>query len=178
MTVSDISAYGPGEDATLAEARSWLREQVNKGATCPCCKRFAKVYKRVLPPASGEVLIALYQAGALDGVYRFLPELIAESVSSRTAQQGGYGTLSHHWDLIRAQPGDRDDGSTRTGWWTVTEKGVAFVEGRETVPKYAILYGGRCLDLEGPQFTIAQCLGEHFDYGELMSMAIPTGVSI
>jgi len=154
------------DDMTLREARDELRELVDEGHRCPCCTQFAKVYRRNLPSASAQVMIALYHAGG-DREFVFLPDVL-ETVGARTAHQGGYGTLGQFWGLMERQAGEREDGSNRVGWWRLTALGRDFVLGRATVPKYARLYNGRCLGVSGEPITINAALGAKFDYRELM----------
>jgi hypothetical protein len=154
------------DDMTLGEARDILRGLVKEGHDCPLCTQFAKVYRRSFPAASARILILLYrEGGRFDYVY--LPDLLPK-VGANTASQGGYGVQSVHWGLIERQPGTRDDGSDRVGWWRLTEDGRHFVEGRITVPKYVKLYNGRCLGVEGNPISIQQALGKKFRYDELM----------
>lgn len=159
------------DDMTLKAARDTLRPLVREGHTCPCCRQFAKVYKRALPSASAVVLIAMYRwrGERTDEGWIFIPDLLTQTSLSRTAQQGGYGLLSHHWGLIEKQVGTREDGSDRVGFWRLTEKGRLFVRSLDTVEKYALLYNGRCLGHEGPQINIHDALGKKFDYSELMA---------
>jgi hypothetical protein len=154
---------------TLKAARDILRTQVMGGGAprCPCCGQTAKVYKRALPSATARVMIALYRAGATNGTYVFLPDLL--DGMKGTPHQGGYGTLAHFWGLMEVQPGERADGSKRVGWWRLTPQGVAFVEGRARAPKFARLYAQRCLGFTGEPITIRDALGNKFDYNELMS---------
>jgi hypothetical protein len=86
----------PG-DVTLEEAQNWLREQLDGGAECPCCHRFAKVYRRRLNAGMAVSAIRLYRAGA-ESDYVELSKLM------------GYGnevTRLHHWGLVEPRPGNR-----------------------------------------------------------------------
>lgn len=168
----DFDGDEPRPEWTLARAQEWLRARVKKGAECPCCKRFARVYDRKLPSASVRVLIALYRLEGKEGrEYVQLPPLLDQlglSTLKRTAHQGGYATLSHHWALIEAKPGERKDGSKRVGWWRLTDLGREFVLEQTKVSKYARLYGQRLLRVHGEPIGIRDALGNHFDYRELM----------
>lgn len=156
------------DDMTLKEAKDLLRELVmgGKGHICPTCTQFAKIYRRALPSASARVLIAMYRR-APSGDWVDIPALL--DTLKGTAHQGGYGTFSHHWELIAPQPGQRDDGSTRVGRWRLTISGIAFVREELQVPKYAHVYNNRRLKLDGPRIGIRDALGKKFDYTELMS---------
>jgi hypothetical protein len=45
---------------------------------------------------------------------------------------------------------------------------MAWVQNQVAVAKYARIYDSRCLNLTGPDTTIADSLGSRFDYRELM----------
>jgi hypothetical protein len=154
------------DEMTLGEARDELRELVERGHECPCCRQFAKIYRRKLPVATCRVMIELYRLGAWDE-YVYLLNVLDEMTG--IAHQGGYVTMAHWWRLMEQQPGEREDGSDHVGWWRLTPLGVQFVRGEATVPKYARLYDGRRMGLSGEPVTISDCLGHRFDYGELMA---------
>jgi len=163
------------DEMSLGDARAWLRARVQEGAECPCCRQFAKSYDRKLPSASARLLIALYRYDDAEGrEFVYLPPLLdrfGATILKGTPHQGGYGTLSHHWGLIEAQPGEREDGSNRVGYWRVTDLGREFALERATVPKYARLYGNRLLGLHGEPISIQDALGNKFNYRELMEGA-------
>jgi hypothetical protein len=143
---------------TLREARDELRGLVDHGHRCPCCTQFAKVYRRKLHSQMAVALIKLYRAGA---AYEWvhLPAV---------TRMGGDSAKARYWGLIVEETERRDDGG-RSGWWQLTEDGIAFVTMRLRVPKYARVYDGRCLGLHGEPVTICECLGSRFSYDELMA---------
>ena len=151
---------------TLGDARDELRQLVHDGHRCPLCQQFAKVYRRTLPSATGRTMIELYHVAGAAPDYTFLPDVLDRMTG--TPHQGGYGTLGHFWGLMEREPGEREDGSDRVGWWRLTPLGVRFVLRQAQVPKYAHLYDGRCLGLHGKPISISECLGNRFNYGELM----------
>src|SRR5580765_8069466 len=153
------------DDTPLGEARDWLRRQVYRGATCPCCTQFVKVYRRTLPNATARVMIALWHRDEGQN-FVFLPDVLDRMTG--TPHQGGYGTLGQFWAWLQQQPGERADGSNRVGWWRLTDPGRSFVLGHHTVPRYAHLFNGRCLRLSGPPWSIRDALGTRFDYNQLM----------
>lgn len=141
---------------SLEEARGWLREQIDEGADCPCCDRFAKAYRRKLNAGMAASLIRMYRAHGLE--FGYLPELF------------GYGnefTRLRLWGLIEPMEERRDDGG-RIGWWRITAKGEAFAIGRLRVPRYARVYDAQLLSLEGDPVSIRDALGSRFSYDELM----------
>jgi len=46
--------------------------------------------------------------------------------------------------------------------------GLAFAYKRISVPKFKYIYNDTVFDTEGPDIDILDCIGEHFDYNELM----------
>jgi hypothetical protein len=102
------------DDMTLAEARDILRGWSRRGTSARSV-RSSRRSTGAFPAASARILILLYrEGGRFDYVY--LPDLLPK-VGANTASQGGYGVQSVHWGLIERQPGTRDDGSDRVGWW-------------------------------------------------------------
>jgi hypothetical protein len=83
---------------------------------------------------------------------------------------GGDATLAHHWGLISAQPGERDDGSDRVGWWRLTNNGRNFVLGRLFIRRYAMVYNSACHSHAGKWWSIYDALGNKFDYQDLMGL--------
>lgn len=148
-----------GDDVSLGDARDWLRERVDSGERCPCCKQFAKVYRRKLNSTNAMLLIRAYRVAGCAPFH-------APTVLSSHA--GGEWARLLHWGLIADLHLERDDGG-HAGWWRVTEDGERFVKGRVSVPKYVRIYDGRCLGLQGDLVSIRDCLGEKFDYAELMA---------
>jgi len=157
------------DDYFLGEAREWLWERWEAGVKCPCCNRWAKVYRRALPAACARVMIALFQYKGWEGrEYVHLPTELLDHMTG-TAAHGGSGTEGRHWGLMEQAPGLRPDGSNRMGYWRLTALGRDFVNGNACVPKYAVIYGGECLRLEGREWWIFDALGRHFNYQDLMA---------
>ncbi len=143
---------------------------VHDGDNCPNCGQLVKLYRRTLPSATARVMIALWHVNE-GRQYVYLPQIL--DGMTRTPQQGGYATYGHHWKLMKQQPGVRDDGSNRVGWWRLTNLGRDFILGQATVPKYAHVYNNECFGFSGPQWTIQQALGTKFNYHALMVSAPP-----
>lgn len=148
--------------STLREARDWLRVRAEDGERCPCCTQYTKVYKRKINSSMAADLIAMYRAYATE--WGYLPTL------RRRASRKGNREESklRYWGLVEEEIERRPDGG-RSGWWRVTEDGARFVRMEVTLPKYARIFDGRCLGLTGPPVSIRDCLGDAFNYDELMS---------
>ena len=151
------------ELVTLAEARDWLRERIDEGEQCPCCEQLAKVYRRKIHAGMARALVMMFKAAPVgEPIYK---PLVLRGVGAAARDE----SLCRYWGLIEPDEGRRDDTSSRTGWWKVTDKGGLFVLGAITVPKYARIYDGRLLNLTGDPVSIRDCLGKSFDYAELMA---------
>lgn len=144
---------------TLEEARQLFHELKfdAEGVVCPTCDRFGKAYNRNIHASMAAVLIRMYQESKTDWVY--LPDLPQKSRDSAALA---------YWGLVEEETVRRPDGG-RAGYWRVTEKGCAFVENRITVPKWAECYNKKCDRIFGPDWSIIDALGKHFDYHELMN---------
>lgn len=149
----------PPVGCSLAQARDWLRLRVAEGERCPCCTQFAKVYKRKITSTSAAALITLWRAAG--PTWAHLPTVLDR-------KQADEAKLLH-WGLLEGETISRPDGG-RAGWWRVTELGAAFVRGEVRVQKYCLIYDSRCLGLDGPDVSIVDCLGDRFDYAELLAL--------
>ncbi len=143
----------------LADAREILRSLVDDGHRCPCCTQFAKVYRRKLHATMARDLIRVYRTQGHRWFH--LPTVHGK-------HPGDFAKLAH-WGLIEEEPLRHPTDGSRAGWWRVTFPGATFVNGWSRVPKYARIYDGRCLNLTGDPVGIRDCLGDRFNYDELMA---------
>ncbi|WP_037065874.1 hypothetical protein [Pseudonocardia acaciae] len=144
------------DTAPLGQAREWLRQHaVGKGAACPCCQQRAQVYHRGIHAGMARALVVMYREHGT--------EWQNKTVTLRGLGSGARDeSLLRYWGLLEEDQRPREDGG-RAGWWRVTPLGRAFVLGEATVPKYARVYDGRCLGLDGEAVSIVQCLGKRFN---------------
>lgn len=143
-------------DATLAEARAWLRGRIDAGERCPCCTQFAKVYRRKIYGTMARTLIRMWRKG---GTTEWVDMTAVDRGHGNRG--GGDDAKLRYWGLIEPHP-------EHEALWRVTPAGEQWVLGNTTVPCYARIYDGRCLSLVGDPVTIRQALGKRFDYDELM----------
>jgi hypothetical protein len=115
------------------------------------------VYRRKLNSRMARAAIRIYRSHGIDG-WVHLPSV---------AGDGCEGGKLRYWGLLIEEPELREDGG-RSGWWRLTSPGLQFVRREMRVPKYARIYDSRCLGLVGEPVDIVDCLGEKFDYRELM----------
>lgn len=179
---------------TLQEAQTILRDRLHdkldEGDHCPTCMQWAKRYRRPLTSAMayGLVLVAREQQRNSKDPYRHtftqhgmdikgewlhVENFLKNYPSIPASLRGDFAKL-RHWGLVEQAWGKRPDGSTRNGYYRVTDLGFAFVGGRVSVASHAVLYNGECQGLTGEPITIKQALGKEFDYDEIMhDMQLP-----
>lgn len=150
----------PDDSMTVGEARDWLREHVEKGAECPLCHQFSKVYRRTITSAMARALALIWHEGGWG-------KKLYVHVPSVDPARGGDVAKLEHWGLLEEERTVRTDGG-RAGYWRLTRRGEEWLEGRISVPKYARVYNGKLLSLTGPAWTVFEALGKRFDYRELM----------
>lgn len=152
-------------DTPLGEVRDELRAELMAGEAvcCPACTQLAKIYKRTIHATMARVLILMHRHGGDAEGWIQVPTLLTE----HKIRLGDESKLAC-WDLIERFEGVREDGSKNVGIWRVTDKGRAFVRAEIVLPKYAHLYDGRVLGHSGDFVSIGDCLGDRFDYAELM----------
>lgn len=150
----------PDDSWTLGATRDWLRERAERGAKCPCCTQFTKVYRRKVNAAMARALILMWKEGDLGRrLYVHVPSI--------DPTRGGDVAKMEYWGLIEEERAIRIDGG-RAGYWRVTRRGEDWIEGKVTIPKYARVYDGKLLSLSGPAVGIHEALGDWFRLDDLM----------
>lgn len=141
---------------------------MNDGHICPCCGQLVKTYKRSLNCSMALVLIYMNRFNKMDffhvedwlkGIGK--PELRADFHKLR------------FWGLLEAKVATREDGSKRNGYYKITGRGIAFSEGKLTVPEKAIIYNNKFQGFEGEEIDIRKALGKKFNFDELMGKFSP-----
>jgi hypothetical protein len=165
------------QKTTLVEAKKWLRARFGKGATCPCCNQFVKLYRRPFNKSMAYVLllIACYFQGDPVEEWLHVPSYISEMVSDHprraAAVRGDWAKLKF-WGLIEEKPEIRADGSPRVGYWKLTSLGRQFVKRQVKVPSHVYIYNGEPLQRAVDELiTIDDALGTEFNYDEIMGNA-------
>ena len=154
-------------DASLEDARAYVRQRLDDGVECPCCGRLAKRYVIKLNSTIAAWLVALTRITEQGNTWAHAREASA-CVVGAGASAVGYAYLQH-WGLV--EQADKDAG--RSGHWRPTDFGVEFVRNRVLVPKCVVLWNNRLEGFGGELVTIRDALGSRFDLKELMA-ARPT----
>lgn len=150
---------------TLDILRATFLDRLKKGdeMTCPCCGRFAKIYKRRLHTSIALQLIQLYRLGG-SVAYVHASQLIGDGVAG-----AGDFTKAKYWNLIEPMTVDTGGEKKASGYWKLTVEGWRFVKAGMSIPEFAILYDDKVLEMAGRMVSIQDCLGKKFDYSALMS---------
>ena len=149
---------------TIEEGKDYLRANYDEGCTCPCCGQYVKAYRRSVYSSVARDLMHLYNLQSKEDRHYHISEI-------RLTTSGG-GDLAKlvSWNLVEEMSKDPNNTRQRTsGYWKISPLGKRFVENNAKIRKYAVYYNNKFLRFEGGLVNIRQCLGDKFNYEELMS---------
>lgn len=139
------------------------KDKLDEGFKCPCCGRYSQRYRRKLNTNMCMVLISLYKSNVREFVH--VEKWLQEQGLPRS---GDFHKLVH-WGLLDKLVEDREDGSSRNGYYRLNGRSLLFVEGKLPVHEKAVILNGKFQEFEGELVTIQQCLPEKFNYENLMN---------
>ena len=143
----------------IEAAKAWLRQEaLGKGALCPVCNRFTKIYKRQITSSMARFLITFW---------REHKDFDYHHVGRDYRKCGDYGKLAY-WGLLESRR-DSSDRKKDSGFWCITPEGYNFIHETILLKKYAHVYGSHVLSFSGPSITITDALRTGYSYKELMS---------
>lgn len=134
----------------------------DKGYYCPCCNSFLKRYRRRLNANMAVTMVAMFRKKKF-GFIR-----VEEFMRVNGYQRSGDFPYLVHWGMLEKMPGKREDGSSKTGYYKLTDKGRQFVLHQITAQQTLVIYNGKVEGFEGSEISIEEALGKKFDYRELM----------
>jgi|18_taG_2_1085343.scaffolds.fasta_scaffold65661_2 hypothetical protein len=149
---------------TLEEAKEHLRENYKDGTRCPCCDQFVKQYKRKINSTMAYGLILMNKNPSW-----LHSETFFHSIEKVPSSIRGDLPKLRHWGLIEKEESGKEDGNPNQGLYRITQAGKDFVAKRITVSKYAYSYNNKIQGFSEESCTIDQCLGNNFNYSELMA---------
>lgn len=155
------------DSESLASAKGrWQALIEGEGGRCPCCGRWGKVYRRPLNARMAAAMIWLSQNGGLtDWVH--LPTKAPRWITR------SYQTANlRWWGLLERKPNDPEVSDTSTsGLWRLTQKGIDWINGRTTVPKFLWTYDDAVVREDEPLITVQECLTirSSFSYTDMMA---------
>ncbi len=147
---------------TIEEARVFLKENIRKGETCPCCKQKVKMYSRKINSGMVLFLIGLYKLTKRNGRQYFSNTFVMQEMNL-TATSLDYSVLKH-FGLI-AENFNTDTKKKKSGEWMITNLGLEFIEGKVSIQENVLLYNNRVNGFEGRKVEIKDVTD--FDYGDL-----------
>jgi hypothetical protein len=163
MDTAQLDLFDQPAGKSLAEARRELFAELDDGAVCPCCDQYAQRYRRPVDCGMARCLILAYRLGKGredEGRWVHVSELAETLAIVPTI------ATTARWGLAESRK-NTDTKKKDSGWWRLTDLGVAFVLGETTVPKYAVTWNG-VNKLDGDPIGIVEALGRSFNYPELM----------
>lgn len=113
----------------ITSGESFLERHRKSGAVCPCCKKLVKEHKRFMTEG---LVILMRQMRDSPYIWQFLGRGSRDPRALNGGKiAGGYNDLWHPpWELTR---GNTDE---PPGWWQLTERGLAFLDGRLVIPSW------------------------------------------
>lgn len=133
-----------------------------KKQDCPCCGRYAQMYRRKLHYTAVKKLISLYSLGGEDQ-YVHTSRLVVKGDTSI-----GDFSKAKYWGLIEEAISSSEMKKT-SGLWKLTPKGVLFVKNKIQIPRTAFIFNDTFFGFSDDLVSISECLmGGGFDYSEIM----------
>lgn len=150
-------------EKTLEEAKQVLRDNWEDGVECPCCSQYVKLYKRRMNKQMAKSLVLLSNETGW-----FHLDEAKDKRKFPTALAVDFAKL-RFWGLIEQAEGVRIDGSTRSGFWRITNHGRMFINLEVSVKSHVKIYNNASYGLTGDYVLIDEVLcSEGFNYQELM----------
>lgn len=143
-------------DDIVEELKVHIPKEYHDGTTCKNCGHYIKVYKRKISSTIAKCLLHMLKEQSRNGdkhinIQEFFLNLKIERADL---------TKTRWWGLIS---------SSEEGYWRLTEKGKHFIKGKIKISKYVYEYSSRPIIFSGPLINITNCLGEKFDWNEMMN---------
>jgi len=148
---------------TIKEAKIHLRENFNKGTSCPCCGQFVKLYKRRLYSSQAAALIHVWKKFGQEWFHK---NNISEKKILIMISGGDFAKL-RYWGLVVEQENIETE-KRASGIWRVTEFGENFALNKFKVKSHILLYNQKFIGFDGEDIDIYESLGNKFNYQELM----------
>lgn len=151
MIISDLTP--------MWAARQWTKDQAESGGgECPCCGQRSQVYKRSINSGMARSLVIMYGKAGKNWIN------VPSAVGGKSREEGKL----RYWGLVTESNNHRADGG-HAGWWRVTDKGENFILDGLNVPKYALIYDGTLVRLDGDPVDIKYCIRNRFDLSQLLA---------
>lgn len=167
---------------SIERAQADLRAALKAGlrAQCPCCKQGVERYRRKIDKSMALSLAFLVKLSGPDQIPVHYKRL--EKPFNRWPVTITHWNTIKYWGLARQVDKDHpryadlkiigDPDKPKTGYWTPTSRGIDFVNGIATVPRYIFTYNNKRIGASDMQVNFRACLGEKFNYAELRGLLL------
>lgn len=157
-----------------------LVRMMREGCGCPLCGHYLKIYPRSInrEMAATIVLVARhfekYPHSEPLHLEHWLRVMFDAGVIKSRLCGREHGRLTM-WGLLKATDSRESKSEKKkvSGNYVVTEKGMAFAQGKISVPKYAYVHNRKVIGFSNELVMIQQCFKTEFNYTELMNTPIP-----
>lgn len=129
---------------------------------CPCCGRYAQVYRRTIHKNLIVFMFAMRQAQKDAEGYVDVPDLLRRFRAARDF------CILKYWELIEQRP-NHDEKIRTSGKYRLTLTGELFLEGRLRLPKFALVFDDKAIGFSSELVGLKDIAGEQFDYSELVA---------
>tara|TARA_R110002126_G_scaffold129114_2_gene271829 strand:- start:1016 stop:1474 length:459 start_codon:yes stop_codon:yes gene_type:complete len=146
---------------TIKDAKDYLRSELEKGATCPCCSQRVQMYRRKLNSGMAYTLIAIYKHSK-DFFH------VKDMLRIKKFKNSHDWTLLKFWGFIESKYGNREDGNQYTGYYKITKDGIDFVLGNLLANSHIFIYNKKHYGSSNNKINIKKALGDKFNYNELI----------
>ena len=155
------------ETNTIAQARDHIRPLLKKGTTCPCCSQPVKMYSRPITASMAYGLILIFNTHKQEWVHL---ESFFKSITSISPSIRADIPKLRFWFLIEPKEGEKTDGNPNNGYYRLTDKGKAFVEGTTLTNSHVNLYNNQFYGIpkNARQIDIRDALKTKFIYSEII----------
>ena len=155
---------------TIEQAKEYLRTQLDKGAECPCCTQYVKMYRRRFNAGMSYGLISIYKIYKEKDIsfseYIHVPrEFTKRKINPANTE---YSKLQY-WGLLEQLPNENDPTKKTTGMWKITRRGIHVVLGNLRVEEAVFVFKTKVISKSEEMVHISETLGKKFDYSELMN---------
>lgn len=166
--INDIEGLVIEINSEMLKENLFTKEKMKEGSKCKVCNQFVKMYKKKI---DSQMAYFLFKLNKLTKDNPLTPFFHVQDDINVTMKVGGAWAKLRYWELIEEMPKDSMTTEKRTsGMWRITDKGISFIEGNVSVPKYVKLYNQTFYGYEGDDVYIHDVIKEKFNYRELMSM--------
>lgn len=155
------------DQLTIREVKDLMRPQLDKGCTCLACGQRVQMYHRALTSSMAYALILIYVFSRNNTRWIHLENFLKQT--DVPAAIRGDAPKLRFWGFIIAKEGNKEDGNPNQGFYSMTKKGMDFVEAKILVQKKVKIYNNTFYGFEGGEIDIHAALKGKFNYSQLLN---------